>query len=127
MMQKKIEVQGMDGPLLDLWVARAEGRELSRYYPEPDPVNGRYWLQLGISASVEICPRYSADWRVGGPIIEREFIELTHDRGWREDRTFGRVWQANCSGGWWDGDTPLIAAMRAFVASNFGPEVSHEP
>lgn len=60
----------------------------------------------------------SRNWMHGGPIIERELIELTHDRDWREDGEFGRVWQANDGlSGYYDGDTPLIAAMRAFVAS----------
>jgi hypothetical protein len=66
----------------------------------------------------------STNWQHGGPIIEREFMELTNDRDWREDGSFGRVWQANDAGsGYWDGDTPLIAAMRAFVASKYGKTV----
>lgn len=117
-----MRVSELTGALLDYWVARAEGERLAPSHRSPNPDTGRYWLQQGAFGSVKECPRYT-DWAYGGPIIEREFIELTHDRGHREDGTFGRVWQANCVGGWWDGDTPLIAAMRAYVASKFGDEV----
>ena len=58
---------------------------------------------------------YSADWAQGGPIIERERIELEHDgfQWWariRADEDFS-------------GPTPLIAAMRCYVASVLGDEV----
>ena len=58
---------------------------------------------------------YSTDWAQGGPIIEREgiaiFIEYPKDWG----ATDGNYRKA--------GDTPLIAAMRCFVASKLGDEV----
>ena len=63
-------------------------------------------------------PDYS-DWAQGGPIIEREHIGI--------DWTGFEVWEA------WDdkampasrytGPTPLIAAMRCYVASKLGDEV----
>jgi len=59
---------------------------------------------------------YSTDWAQGGPIIERERIELSFG---------GRLWwslsgnrQTPCTG-----ETPLIAAMRCYVASVLGDEV----
>ena len=57
--------------------------------------------------------KYSTDWAKGGPIIERERIALAfgkHDTG---------VWWA----GKFVGPTPLIAAMRCYVASKLGDEV----
>ena len=63
----------------------------------------------------------SGDWMQGGPIIEREWIEICHlnNGEWR--------------GQWYEqatekihreyGDTPLIAAMRCYVASKLGDEV----
>ena len=62
-------------------------------------------------------PRYSADWSQGGPIIEREGISLTQFNDYPQ-------WTANhpqsiC----YDGPTPLIAAMRCYVASRLGAEV----
>ena len=57
----------------------------------------------------------STNWAQGGGIIERERICLI-DQG-------GDYWQALC--GWKEtfGDTPLVAAMRCYVASKLGDEV----
>jgi hypothetical protein len=61
----------------------------------------------------------SANWAQGGPIIEREGIDvLTHAKhGW----TAG---YGNNTGLYGNGDTPLIAAMRCYVASKLGEDVS---
>jgi len=69
----------------------------------------------------------STDWAQGGPIIEREKIGIQRCiraceyHGWLalKDESFhdrsgpDEVW----------GDTPLIAAMRCYVASKLGEEV----
>ena len=65
-------------------------------------------------------PNYSTDWSQGGPIIEREHISAAYAY-WGE-------WEA------WDdktmpppkyrGPTPLIAAMRCYVASKLGETVN---
>ena len=57
----------------------------------------------------------SGDWMQGGPIIGRERINL-----WNE----GYEWEASLYGNhivW--GETPLVAAMRCYVASKLGDEV----
>jgi hypothetical protein len=57
----------------------------------------------------------STNWEHGGPIIERERINL-----WNE----GHDWEASLYGKhivW--GETPLVAAMRCYVASKLGDEV----
>jgi len=61
----------------------------------------------------------STDWAQGGPIIERAGICINSDvEGAGED------WVAHLPGGRdVNGPTPLIAAMRCFVASKLGPEV----
>lgn len=63
-------------------------------------------------------PRYSTDWAQGGPIIEREGIDLEHytlpEHGWMA----GIINKAQEHG-----TTPLIAAMRCYVASKLGDEV----
>lgn len=61
----------------------------------------------------------STNWEQGGPIIERDWIELLHD---------GNTWQAIGRGFGEDapegfGLTPLVAAMRCYVASKLGDEV----
>jgi hypothetical protein len=62
----------------------------------------------------------STNWAQGGPIIERERIQL-------RTAIEGNGWSANA---WYknttyfeDGATPLIAAMRCYVASKMGDEV----
>ena len=67
----------------------------------------------------------STDWAQGGPIIEREKIALRYEP--KCDWLFvppQATWLANYEGvGEWDGPTPLIAAMRCFVASHLGDEI----
>lgn len=72
----------------------------------------------------------STDWSQGGPIIERELIDIAskflcatteHPNGTWE-------WQATAineddKAFWYNGPTPLIAAMRCYVASKLGDEV----
>lgn len=60
-------------------------------------------------------PNYSTDWAQGGPIIERESISIEHSG------KYG--WIASQKGPCSIGTTPLIAAMRCYVASKLGDEV----
>jgi hypothetical protein len=60
---------------------------------------------------------YSIDWSQGGPIIERERMDVwTHtNKEWASSIDKGRSE--------YRGPTPLIAAMRCYVASKLGDEV----
>lgn len=59
--------------------------------------------------------KYSTDWAAGGPIIEREGIAIY---------LYGNSeWNAHIGGKEYHGPTPLIAAMRCYVASRLGDEV----
>lgn len=63
---------------------------------------------------------FSTSWAIAGPIIERERIEIIPsvnegDKSWS-------AW-AYQRGPFYFGPTPLVAAMRAFVSSRFGPIV----
>lgn len=62
---------------------------------------------------------YSTDWSQGGPIIEREGINVWvfDDVTWKAENPFVGV---DCV---YEGDTPLIAAMRCYVASKLGDTV----
>jgi hypothetical protein len=69
---------------------------------------------------------YSTDWAQGGPIIERERIQIT-PRGettnmW-EAIIFDNIFMDDGSDCFQTGTTPLIAAMRCYVASKLGEEV----
>jgi hypothetical protein len=75
-------------------------------------------------------PSYSTDWAQGGPIIEREMIQLTPKcmvnplHGWAaayrsfdEDDDIYALHRMR-------GKTPLIAAMRCYVASKLGDNIN---
>jgi hypothetical protein len=63
----------------------------------------------------------STDWTQGGQIIERENISITStDFPWWECE---EGWYAHIGDCYAHGLTPLIAAMRCYVASKLGDEV----
>jgi len=103
----------LEGALLDAAVARAEVRGLTfdiRGEPAQCFVDGQVFSP-------------STDWSQGGPIIEREGIDLYTENGERF-ADFGHP--ARHDGVQWThtrGPTMLIAAMRAYVASKFGETV----
>jgi len=94
----------LTGAALDWAVAKCEGRE----FEDPDSFLD-YYDEGGM--------RYSIEWDQGGPIIEREFIGLQR---WNAEFE----WAADIGGDFDQyGETPLIAAMRCYVASKLGDEV----
>ena len=114
------------GPALDWAVAQARGLDYEivdgtvvtgakRY--EANSANDYY----GCEFDEVYAP--STDWAQGGPIIEREKIEI---RLFVDD---GTVWYAHLGANLFPADaqmtgtTPLIAAMRCYVSSKLGDEV----
>ena len=81
------------------------GNNNERWIRVPDTENRTYVLA-----------KYPTDWAQGGPIIEREKIETY----WH---TALDMWAARHDGNLRYGPTPLIAAMRCYVASKLGDEV----
>ena len=76
-----------------------------------------------IAANKEYTFKPSTDWAQGGPIIEREKIGLhCGDGTWGVDVG---IWEASHSRCLHikRGPTPLIAAMRCYVASQMGDEI----
>lgn len=70
------------------------------------------------SGSLTFCP--STDWLLAGPIIEREFICVSAPMHPSTAPWFAISDSAGCKS---SGPTPLVAAMRAYVASKLGDEV----
>ncbi|WP_318833723.1 phage protein NinX family protein [Burkholderia cepacia] len=122
--------------MLDYWVARADGLTVdfrySRYAPiasrspkyEGEPIHA-FVVEDGWAAYPEGFPQVFAPskvWDSGGPIIEREGISVMR---WEIPNDAGMSWTARNlrADVHADGPTPLIAGMRAFVASKFGDEV----
>ena len=66
------------------------------------------------------CPEYSTNWAQGGPIIEREAIQITPDE-------YTGTWSAYMTneGEPYEGTgtTPLIASMRCYVAAKLGDDI----
>jgi len=107
----KTKTAELEGAALDWAVAKCEGLDLFAtdgwYYPEDTGTRVPY--------------RPSTNWAQGGPIIEREKIDTTWDVALKHKTG---VWTASldCQNEAL-GDTPLIAAMRCYVASKLGDEV----
>jgi hypothetical protein len=109
----------LTGAALDWAVAKCEG--YTDYCGATDkmlPPRKEYgWVQL-------FDLNYSTNWAQGGPIIER--IKGFLFKHWLESNREGQC-QAeihNYDGDWIAfGPTPLIAAMRCYVASKLGDEV----
>lgn len=87
----------------------------------------KQWVQDDLDKGITHGMEYPTDWLWGGPIIERERIELVwRGDNWVANPSFeyetGVQW-ANGEDGSYTGPTPLIAAMRCYVASKLGKEV----
>lgn len=107
----------LTGAALDWAVAKCEGRS-------------ELGMQKIVSGTNIIPAEYSTNWVQGGPIIEREKMKVYPNVGGR--------WSAQMKhftnhplvshpviDGWTNGagDTPLVAAMRCYVASKLGDDV----
>ena len=112
---RTVKTNELQGAALDWAVATANGD-----YPQWDAERGVFYQANGDDMD------YSTDWAQGGPIIEREEIGV-------------QCIPAGTRKGWWalvtsrfhdrsipdeiHGDTPLIAAMRCYVASKLGDTI----
>ena len=96
----------LTGAALDWAVCKAKGQ-----YQCPVDEYTKVWMASR---------RYSTDWAQGGPIIEREEMSVEHCN----TDTSDSPWSACSAGGKYHfGPTPLIAAMRCYVASVLGDTV----
>lgn len=89
----------LQGAALDWAVAKAEGIHLIVDFTQYKP---------------------STDWMQGGPIIAREWISTTNGN----DEWLAEI-ATDCADGYLSaiGPTPLVAAMRCYVASKLGDDV----
>ena len=104
----------LNGAALDWVVAKCEGFEAS-WHDTPSEHCLAYW-------------KPSTAWAQGGPIIEREeicfmpILEDDNSTSWAADKRIDNLFDQNFTG-----QTPLIAAMRCYVASKLGDEVDIPP
>lgn len=112
----KIKVSEATGKVLDYMVATAEGVNDEAFHLYYEPTEPTDYDSHGYPEF-----HYSTVWAQGGPIIERDRIDCISD--------------PNGSAGWLGrnyinqkiialyGPTPLVAAMRCYVASKLGYEI----
>jgi hypothetical protein len=116
----KHAVATLKGALLDAAVAKAEDLPVH-------PGRGDFVFATGFDHVWAHERQFSTDWAHGGPIIERERIELLQMHTLPEPALWMASPVISMQDGEissdWHGPTPLIAAMRAYVASKFGDEV----
>lgn len=109
----KIKTSEATGIALNWLVAKGEGLEMA-----PNGLLLTIGARSGVPKTGVCFWEPSTNWNQGGPIIEREKISI---RQWVNVP----IVHAYMPEGEWssDGDSPLIAAMRCFVASKLGDEV----
>jgi hypothetical protein len=94
----------LTGAALDWAVTKAEGFD--------HEVTSSEWGMWG----------WATDWAQGGPIIEREKIDVIADPNGK-DVWMGRLYQNRAEYKAFAA-TPLIAAMRCYVASKLGDDIN---
>jgi hypothetical protein len=119
-----MQVAELEGALLDYWVGRALGLNGIRLGRQEAT-----YISTSIGINVRETYSPSTNWAHGGPIIESEQIDLAaptkDDDYWTSNPT---PWPNEAlSFGVVSGRTPLVAAMRAYVASKFGSDVGEVP
>jgi hypothetical protein len=79
--------------------------------------SGKNFLKVyGVARNKHLHP--STDWAQGGPIIERNLITIfRRDEEWFAYSSLSLTTDFH-------GDTPLIAAMRCYVASKLGDDIN---
>ena len=103
----KIRTSDLTDIALDRAVAKCEGKKVGYEFTLFSPV-----VIVGLDPYEP-----SEDWAQGGPIIERENIRISamQRRDW-----YAEAWGLPIR---IYGPTPLIAAMRCYVASKLGDEI----
>lgn len=103
----RIKTAELQGKALDWAVAKCEGMP-PNYFDADDQA-------FTDDEGMLFCP--STNWSQGGPIIERESLAI---EPWASMNRWTARSQKFAAG---VGPTPLIAAMRCYVASKLGDEV----
>jgi hypothetical protein len=111
------------GAALDWAVSKCEG-----FTSEYEPDIGDFWIERTNHTYTGLAPfgylkealHFSTDWSQGGPIIERELLTIC---ALSKNRFSAGYAVAHSAKNNQIGTTPLIAAMRCYVASKLGDKV----
>ena len=120
----------LTGAALDWAVAKCEGYDYA--IVDGAVVTGETRFEANTSEDTYGCEfdevyEPSTDWSQGGPIIEREGISIAKDNGEKEWAAWPPAFRRDDAEHFGYGLTPLIAAMRCYVASKLGDEVEILP
>jgi hypothetical protein len=131
------KVSELEGALLDAAVAKAEGHDLKGMASQGESgPDHKLYLRGEFGSYKQFSP--STEWAHGGPIIERERINIVDHAAYQGEflkdareqfaAFIGSPFQLSDIGGFDFYDTskgpkPLTAAMRAYVSSKFGETV----
>lgn len=111
-MLKTIKTSELIGAALDWAVAKCEGHT-------------GLWIEDDLHGNLIIRPYTpSTDWAQAGPLIERGGITVSKEDGCWSAYFRDNLFENDGSEHWQTGPTPLIAAMRCYVASKLGDEVN---
>lgn len=102
----KVKTADLTGPALDWAVAKCE---LPEGWNDAEIILGE-------------ATDYSTDWSQGGPIIEREGVAIRKSFTDERNEWTSHIWTDNKTV-FESGPTPLIAAMRCYVASKLGDTI----
>lgn len=124
-----MKVHDLKGAKLDFWAAKAAGIAESQILDGVCMIAASQDTQTTLGTPM-VHYRPSTNWADGGPVMESERISV-----WRypdlDSWHAGMEFDVAQDEGlmvkhYYQGPTPLIAAMRCFIASKFGDEVSQE-
>lgn len=122
MQTKQVKTSDLIGPALEWAVAILETRYKGGA-KRVQIINGAVFIAPSSKFHTPRWVGYSTDWAQGGPIIEREGITVSKEEGcwyaYFRDNLFNYDGSECCQ----TGPSPLIAAMRCYVASKLGDVV----
>jgi hypothetical protein len=113
-----VRTSELRGTALDWAVAKCEGWQETR---ATDATGSYPWL---VKEGRDINPKHyrpSTNWALGGPIIEREGITILSVDDYEWCAAIGELYYEDDNQ---RSPTPLVAAMRCYVASKLGEEVA---
>ncbi len=116
----KVKTEKLTGAALDWAVALAEG--LTVFVGMNHTLTGPAVRELGVEDEPVLSP--SSDWTLSGALIERESISLFPNQGgWFSSMVHNNEVDGTVQNFIGTGSSPLLAALRCFVAKRIGDEV----
>lgn len=116
----KVKTSNLIGTALDWVVAKCEGHDLNGPYACFD---GAFCLREPDGSDGDVCPEYSSNWEDGGPIITEMLGQGLILQGDPEGDSGFECYASLPYRHIKFGPTPLVAAMRCYVASKLGDEI----